>query len=298
LILAGTFTVPERSDPAPAVLMLPGSGQTDRDDNAKALAINAFPVLSAAIVEHGIATLRYDKRGVGASDGDFWTNSFDDLRDDAVAAVEWLRGRPEVDASRIVVLGHSEGALIATRIAAGPNHVAGVVLLAGSVKTGEQILIWQARKIADSLTGFNRLLLRALRIDVARSQRKALDRINASTRDVVRVQGRKINARWMRQFLAYDPAADLARIDVAVLAITGDRDIQVDPDDLETMSELVKGPFQALRPAGVTHLLRTERKPGVGGYKEQARRPVDARIVSAINEWLEGSIDGDPHARR
>jgi len=130
-------------------------------------------------------------------------------------------------------------------------------------------------------------MVRLLRIDPLKSQRKALNRIRSSQGPVVRVQGRKINAAWMRQFMAYDPAPDLAQVDVPVLAITGDRDLQVDPDDLDRMRHLVKGPFQALRSSGVTHLLRAEgSKRGLSGYKEQVRRPVDPRVVSAVTDWL------------
>ncbi|HEX7662189.1 MAG TPA: alpha/beta fold hydrolase [Pseudonocardiaceae bacterium] len=292
--LAGTFGVPERNEPVPAVLMLPGSGATDRNDNAKALAINAFPQFAAAIEQRGIATLRYDKRGVGASEGDDQTCGFDHRFTDAVAAVEWLRQQPEIDAARIVVLGHSEGASLAIRLAGGAAPVAGAILLAGSAQTGERTLLWQGRKIADSLTGFNKWLLRVLHIDVAKSQRKAFARINGCTADVIRVQGRKVNARWMREFLAYDPAIDLARVNVPVLAITGDHDLQVDPDDLDRMRELVHGPIQTLRLPGVTHVLRTEgEKRGLPGYREQARRPVDPRVISAVTGWLARITDDD-----
>jgi len=292
LSLAGTFAAPGSDLPAPAVLMLPGSGQTDRNDNAKPLPIDLFPPLSRALVEHGYATFRYDKRGVGSSDGDYWRSSFDDRLVDATAARGWLRDRPEVDASRVFVLGHSEGALLAIRLAAGPAPVSGVILLAGAARSGEQILTWQARQIADSLTGLNRWVLRILRIDIARSQRKAFARLRASSANVVRIQGRRINAAWMREFLDYDPAIDLAHIEVPVLAITGDRDIQTDPDDLDRMRRLVRGPFEAHRLPGVTHLLRTEAaKRGLRGYREQSRRPVDPRVASAILAWLQAITD-------
>ena len=287
LTLAGTFAAPAADGPVPAVLMLQGSGRTDRDDNAKALAVDVFPQLSAAIERHGLATFRYDKRGVGGSEGDYFGSDLDDLLTDAVAAVAWLRARPEVDAARVIALGHSEGAMLSARLAAGAAPVAGAVLLAGSAMTGEQILIWQGRQIAQSLTGISKWVIRLLRIDIVKSQRKALNRIRSSQGPVARVQGRKINAAWMRQFMAYDPAPDLARVEVPVLAVTGDRDLQVDPDDLDVMRGLVKGPFQALRLSGVTHLLRAEgSKRGLSGYKEQARRPVDPRVISAVTGWL------------
>ena len=287
LTLAGTFTVPADDGPVAAVLMLQGSGQTDRDANAKALKIDMFPQVSATIERQGIATFRFDKRGVGASEGEYFSSDFDDRLTDAVAAVEWLRARPEVDASRVIVLGHSEGAVVAVRLAAGAAPVAGAILLAGAAQTGEQILTWQGRQVADSLTGVTKWVVRLLRIDLVKSQRKALNRIRSSRADVMRIQGRKVNAAWVRQLMTYDPAPDLARVDVPVLAITGDRDLQVDPDDLNRMRDLVKGPFEGLLLPGVTHLLRTEgAKRGFAGYKEQVRRPVDPRVISAVTSWL------------
>jgi uncharacterized protein len=290
LTLAGTFAVPAADGPVATVLMLQGSGQTNRDANAKALKIDIFPQVSAAIERQGLATFRFDKRGVGDSEGEYFSSDFDDRLTDAIAAVEWLRARPEVDASRVIALGHSEGAMVAVRLAAGAAPVAGAILLAGAAQTGEQILTWQGRQIADSLTGVSKWVVRLLHIDLIKSQRKALNRIRSSSADVMRIQGRKMNAAWIRQLMIYDPAPELARVDVPVLAITGDRDLQVDPDDLDRMRGLIKGPFEDLRLPGVTHVLRTEgAKRGFAGYKEQVRRPVDPRVIAAVTGWLAGA---------
>lgn len=291
--LSGTFTVPQAVGRAPAVLMLPGSGQTDRDDNAKRLAINAFRPLARVLGERGFATFRYDKRGVGASEGDYWATGFDDQLTDAVAAVGWLASRSEVDPLRIFVLGHSEGALICVRLAAGGAPVAGIVLLAGSAMTGEQILLWQGRQIASTLKGFNKWLVSALHIDLVRSQQKNLDRLKAASGDVARIKFQKVNAKWMREFRGYDPAPDLAEVRVPVLAITGSKDIQVDPGDLERMAELIPGDFEAHVVLGVTHLLRIDPDDsGLQGYKSQARQPVDARIVEHVCDWLKRKANG------
>lgn len=298
--LAGTYTTPEITQPVPSVLFLPGSGQTDRDDNAKALAIKLFPALADAVTEHGFATLRYDKRGVGASEGDYFSSGFNDRLTDAVAAIDWLLAQGELDPAKVFAVGHSEGALIATRLAAGAagrDSIAGAVLLGGSVLAGEQTMRWQGRQVAGGLTGFNAWLVRVLRIDPVRSQQKSLDRLKATTGDVARISLKKYNAKWFREFLAYDPAPDFARIRVPVLAITGEKDIQVDPADLERMRELVHGDIETHRLSGVTHLMRTEgAKPGLSGYKEQVRRPVDPRLIELVTNWLEKeSHHGNAH---
>lgn len=288
--LAGCCTIPDRvAGTVPAVLMLPGSGQTDRDDNATKLAINLFPQLAETLDAAGFATLRYDKRGVGASGGDYWSSGFQDRLTDATAAVRWLATQEGVDASGLFVLGHSEGALVATRLAAGAAPIAGAVLLAGSAKSGEQTLLWQGTQIASTLTGINRWLIKLLHIDPQKSQRKALARIKATTGNTTRVQViQKINAKWMREFLAYDPTCDLAAVRVPVLAITGAKDLQVDPADLDRMRELIPGDFVSHVVPGVTHLLRGDPgEPSLRDYKRQIHEPIDPRVTDYIRTWLQ-----------
>ena len=166
--------------------------------------------------------------------------------------------------------------------------MAGAVLLAGGARTGEEELRWQAGRVIETLTGFNAFLIRLLRIDALKSQAKQLDKIKRSTADSYRVQLRKLNAKWMREFLAYDPAADLVRIKVPVLAITGAKDIQVDPANLERMTALLTAPFESHVVPDVTHLLRSETGPGgLATYKKQAQRPVDPRVLSLVGDWAQ-----------
>jgi len=294
LALAGTLTTPATKTPSPVVLMLPGSGQTDRNDNAKRLPVDLFPQLVPALTARGIATFSYDKRGVGASEGDYWSTGFNDTTADAAAAVAWLAQHPEVDSTRIFVLDHSEGALHAVRLAAGGAAVAGAILLAGSTKTGEEAMVWQGRTIASTLTGFNKALIRFLRVDVVKAQQKTLNRLKATTADVTRIQLQKINAKWMREFLTYDPTADLAKVQVPTLAITGEKDIQVDPSDLARMANLITQPFESHKIPGVTHLIRDDpNDAGLKGYKAQAARPVDGRVITLVAEWLKAHVDSE-----
>ena len=287
--LAGSFTGPVAHGPLPAVLLLAGSGQVDRDDNAPKLRIDALRQIAGSLALKGFASLRYDKRGVGASDGDYWKTGFYDLVADAGAALAWLRSQRDVDADRVFVLGHSEGALLATRLAASDAPTTGVILLAGSARSGEEILVWQAQRAAQGLRGVNRWLVDTLHIDVGTSQRKALEKITRTTDDSVRVQlVQRINAKWMRESLAYAPADDLSRIRVPVLAITGSRDIQVDPADLRLMAELVTSDFDAHEVPDLTHLLRADPgEPSLANYRRQVLRPVDRRVLQLIDEWLE-----------
>lgn len=286
--LAGTLLLPDGTGPFPAVLLVVGSGRCDRDENAGKLKIDSFRQIAAFLAEQGLASLRFDKRGVGASGGDFWSAGFGDNVADAAAGIAWLRTQEDIDAERVFALGHSEGALVATRLAASDDRLAGAVLLSGFARTGEECLVWQGRRVAEGMRGFNKWLLDLLHIDVVKAQAKALRKIKQSDKDVMRAQlVAKINAKWLREFLTYDPAEDFARIGVPVLAITGSKDIQTPPEDLKTMERLVRGDFEAHEVPELTHLLRTDPgQPSLSTYKEQVRRPVDATVLGLVGEWL------------
>ena len=285
--LAGTLAMPQSEAKLPVVLMLPGSGQTDRNNNAKQLRINFFPPLVAALAARGIASFRYDKRGVGASEGDYWSCGFHDLVADAQAAISYLATRPEIDPQRIFVLGHSEGAIVALNMAASEAGVSGAVLLAGSAKTGKETIVWQTQGIASSLTGLNKLILRLLRIDVVKGVSKNLARIQSVPGDWSRIQGRKVNAKWMREFLVHDPKLDLKKLRLPTLALTGSSDVQVDPADIALMAELAAPVLEGQVMDGLSHLFRQDKEVvGLKGYRKQAKQPLDPRAVEIVVEWL------------
>jgi pimeloyl-ACP methyl ester carboxylesterase len=286
--IAGTFSVPDSGSNLPAVLLIPGSGQIDRNENHKKLRLNLFNELSDYLTGKGFAVLRYDKRGIGSSSGDYWETGFYDNISDALSALEFLRNQNEIDASRIFLLGHSEGAFISTNIAGQGADISGIVLLAGGAHSGEETLKWQALKVVEGMKGLNKWLINIFHLDVAKSQQKQLDKIKKSTKDYYRIQMiSKLNAKWMREFLANNPAEDLPTISAPVLAITGSKDIQVDPEDLKLMEKLVKSPFEYHILPDVTHLLRKEEgAASISNYQKLVRDPIDERIPKIICNWL------------
>lgn len=141
--LAGTLTLPEGAGPFPAAILVSGSGPQDRDETI--VEHKPFHVLADHLTKAGFAVLRYDDRGVAESGGEFDTATTEDLTGDALAAFEYLRGRAEIDAGRIGIIGHSEGGLIAPWAAVRNQDVAWIVLLAGPGVNGEQILYSQGQ---------------------------------------------------------------------------------------------------------------------------------------------------------
>lgn len=283
--LAGTLALPDAA-PVAAALLVPGSGPVDRDSDHPRMRIGVTRALAHSLAGAGVASLRYDKRGVGRSGGDFLSAGLGDNMTDAAAALAALRERlPGVP---VVVVGHSEGAIIATRIAAEEPSLAGAVLLAAPAVVGERMLAWQTREIVSTLPGFVRGILRLLRIDLVARQRRNVERLRESTTDVIRLEGRRVNAKWHRELIAHDPTADLARIGMPVLAITGDHDLQVDPDDLERIAATVGGPVEIERPARLTHLLRRDAgdTASFGAYRSLVAKPVDPDLLQRVAGWV------------
>jgi hypothetical protein len=284
--LAGTLALPDTPGPVPAVLLAPGSGPLDRDSDHRRARFGVTRDLAHALAGAGLASLRYDKRGVGGTPGDWRRAGLYDGVDDLVRARAALAARPEVDGDRVVLAGHSEGALLAAAAAARGVPVAGLVLLAASARPGADLLRWQARQIAPTLPAPVRALLRLLRVDLERKVAANHERIRATTGDVARIGGVRVNARWTREFLAHDPRAGLATVSAPVLAITGGKDLQVPAADLDTIAATVSGPVEVLRIEDLTHTLR--RQPGrasMGAYRRELRRPVDAEVLARVVDW-------------
>jgi uncharacterized protein len=277
--------------PIAAALVITGSGRINRDSDARLrrtgvtlLRTGVTRQIAEALAEANVLTLRYDKRGVGASSGDYLRAGLTENLADARAGLRWLAARAA--GLPLLTVGLSEGTLHAARLAAD-DKVAGTVLLGAPARTGEQVMDWQIDKISQTLPRTVTAIMRITGGDFARTQHKRLARLAASTGDVIRMQGIRVNARWFREFLSYDPAADFARIEVPVLAITGGHDMQVPPEDVDAIGRLVRGPFDGHVVDGLSHLLRPDpRRAGPRGYRRAVREPVSPAVLSIITAWV------------
>jgi uncharacterized protein len=280
--LVGALARPDAPGPVPAALILNGSGPLDRDSNVKRQRLGVAPAIAAALAARGVASLRIDKRGVGESGGDHLTSGFDRETADAAAALAAVRGAPGIDPAAVVVIGHSAGATIAIRLAASDAALAGIVLLAGAARPGEEVMRDQSESIAASLRGLTRLVAGTL----VRRQERARRRLRESAEDVIRIDGRRLPARWLREFMGYDPAAHLRRVRCPVLAITGAKDLQVEPGDVARIGDLVGGAFEGEVPEDLTHVLRRHPgPPSLSTYRAQLREPVDPWLLGRVADW-------------
>ena len=180
------------------------------------------------------------------------------------------------------VIGHSAGATIGVRLASRSDWLAGLVLLSGSISSGEEVMRWQSARIAASMRWFERLRTRPF----LREQERVRRLLQASEGDVVSIDGNELPARWYREFMAYEPVRDLPAVRCPVLAVTGRKDLQVDPSDVERMREFVAGPVEGETPAALTHLLRRQSgRHGLDTYAAQLTAPMDADLVERIAFW-------------
>ncbi len=241
VVLGGVFTRPIQGGPFPAVLLIPGSGPQDRDETVAGH--KPFLVLAAYMTRCGIAVLRVDDRGTGTSTGDFSKATTRDLASDAEAGVRYLLGRPDVDPKHVGLIGHGEGAIIAPMLAVKMPEVAFVVLLAAPAVPGEQILLAQrehaeqaAHLPATQITQDQKIA--AMLFDMVRQGKterdlnRALSKEDQAQPEIVaqwKNQIPRLEAPWLRFFLSYDPAPALAKVKCPVLALEGEKDMDVIP---------------------------------------------------------------------
>jgi hypothetical protein len=242
IVLAGTLTLPKGEGPFPAVLLISGSGPQDRDESMASH--RPFLLLADALTRKGIAVLRCDKRGVGKSTGNPDSATTMDLAADSKAALAYLKSRKEVDATRIGLLGHSEGAIIAPYLA-GHSKVKWLVLLAAPATDGEQTLLNQSELIGragglseeqlDASLGFDKAAYALVRKekDPTALAEKLVALVKESGLDAalppaaLETQLRMLTSPWFRFFLDYDPLPNLKAVSCSVLALYGQKDLQV-----------------------------------------------------------------------
>lgn len=293
--LAGTICLPAESGVFPCVLMIHGSGPLDRDENTPHLKIDAFNTIAHHLAEKGFASLRYDKRGCGKSGGSFDAAGFYDLVQDGMAAYRFLTTHSNINKEKVFLLGHSEGSMIAPKICLSYADIAGLILLGVQVKRLEDGLKYQAKLLTDDVQkgkGFprfvNRLMWKIMRYDPIKTQQAIFEKAKKTDRDSFRYKGQKINAKWLREHIEYDPKYTMCNVNCPILSITGDKDIQVDPQDAALVADLAKGPVEYHIVSNLTHILRPDDcPPSIFNYKKLLKQGIDQRVLEFISAWLQ-----------
>ena len=275
--LAGTLTLPRAPGPFPAAVLLSDSGPHDRDESI--VGHRPFLVLADHLTRKGIAVLRFDKRGIGKSTGDYANATTEDFAGDAEAALVYLKTRKEVDPKKTGLIGHGEGGVIAPLVAAHSSDVAWIVLLAGPGLNGEDTLLLQSELILKTAgvddeqiaktREFNKQTYALVRQekDTATLQAKLSDLVENSGMSAslppaaLQSQVRLMVSPWFRFSLDYDPVPTLQKTVCPVLALNGEKDLQVAPK--ENLAKIQKAlqdggnkDFQTAELPGLNHLFQ------------------------------------------
>ena len=306
--LAGTLSLPSGEGRFPAVVLVSGTGHNTRDEDVWGHKV--FLVLADALNRKGFAVLRYDKRGVGGSSGDYDAATTADFASDAEAAVAWMKTQPRIDARRIGVLGHSEGGIIAPAVAAADKSVAFVVMIAGPCIRGDRLFVLQSAMTAKAYGAPDNYIARRKVFDQqlynailsAPSESAALDR--AKELVAQGVADKLVDANeaesllkddtrpWERYFLAYDPAPTLARLTVPVLVLNGSLDVQVPAkENLAAAREALRNNSNAavIELPGMNHLLQ-DAKTGAPSEYNDIEETMSPAALKLITVWLSRNV--------
>jgi fermentation-respiration switch protein FrsA (DUF1100 family) len=323
--LAGTLTIPKVASPAapvPGVVLVSGSGPQDRDETI--FGHKPFLVLADALTRGGIAVLRYDDRGVGGSGGDFGSATTFEFATDADAATEYLKSVPEVDSSKVGLIGHSEGGLVAPIVARWQREqgdpetmLAFAVMLAGPGVPGDALIRLQMRRLLEAsgvdeadlqpvLESQAKLIEAAKAGDMAEMRQAARDLAAAQSaiavedsidEDVLLASAEatvaQMQSPWMRTFLSIDPRPLLVEMRIPTLALVGSLDRQVDPDQnlpaIEAALRLGGAPFRARRVDGVNHLFQPAKTGGIDEYGS-IETTFDPATLAEIVAWVRDTM--------
>ncbi len=297
-MLAGTLSQPSGTPREgskgrfPAVVLVGGSGAIDRDETVAGISV--FGLLASPLADAGNYVLRYDKRGIGQSGGRAETASLQDFADDVAAVVRFLRKREDVDPKRIVLVGHSEGALVSLIAASRDEDLAGVVLAACPSGSGGELVLQQQAYLLQKM-------------NLPEAERVASIELQERIQAAVLGQGKwdnipeplrkQADTVWFQSFLRFTPASVMPKVKQPLLILQGDIDRQVPPHHADKLAELArarkKAPAEAvtlIKLDGVNHLLVKGKTGDMDEYGSLAGQAIDGRLITALLDWL-GKID-------
>jgi pimeloyl-ACP methyl ester carboxylesterase len=312
--LAGTLTLPKKEGNFPAVILITGSGAQNRDEEI--MGHKPFLVLADFLTKNGIAVLRYDDRGVGKSTGDFETATTQDFATDADAAFQYLKTRKEINKNKIGLAGHSEGGAIAPIVAVKNPDAAFIVLMAGPAIAGDEVMMLQNYMLGKAdgmpeeeltkLGGINRKVYDIIKQEsnTNEMQTKMHALLNAELKPLfvskgipqsnidqyINMQISGLISPWYVNFMKYDPAPTLEKVKCPILAINGDKDLQVAAmANLNAIKRIAEKSgnkkVTTKQLPGLNHLFQESDKglPSEYGTIEQTISPV---ALNEISGWI------------
>jgi pimeloyl-ACP methyl ester carboxylesterase len=312
--LAGTLTTPKGEGPFPLVVFISGSGPQNR--NSELFGHKPFWVIADYLTRHGIAVFRYDERGIGASKGDFQAATTVDLASDTRAIVEYLE-KQDLPISRIGLIGHSEGGIIAPIVANESSAVQFIVLLAAPGVTGQEILLAQsalilekagtpqeeiARQVQFAESLYDLVLNTPMEEELDYEQLKEIsllfyDQAGKELKEQYDTferfyftQSSVLSSKWMRFFIGYDPQPALQKLNIPVFALNGSLDLQVPvKENLQAIQRALElAPtieFELKEVPGLNHLFQSAETGHPNEYAE-IEETFNESVLQMVATWV------------
>lgn len=315
ITLAGTLTLPSKTEKSPVVVLISGSGAQNRDEEL--FGHKPFLVIADYLTRNGIGVLRFDDRGTGASTSNKKSPTSADLANDVEAAVSYLMTKSQIDKKNIGLIGHSEGGLIAPMVAQRNMNVAFIILLAGPGLRGDKLLELQTMAVTkangasdeliERMLKFNKgtydLVLNSndsekLKIDLENYLQKAFKENPDFTpgfsteqlNSYIKVSVAQMTAPWMKFYIKYDPYPTLTKLKIPVLALNGAKDTQVAPkENLEAIrkafDESGNKKLTAIELPNLNHLFQ-ESTTGSPTEYPKIEQTFSPTALEQMNSWI------------
>lgn len=296
--LAATLTLPQGAGPFPAAILITGTGPQDRDETIEGH--KPFAIWADALTRRGVAVLRYDDRGVAGSTGVFAAATQRDFASDVKAALTWLVARPEIDAARIGLIGHSEGATFAELAIEDGARPAWLVALAGPALSGGETITAQVEQIAHAsgmsaeAVARNVALQRRLMQTLA-SHAEDADAARLALEPLLLESGRSpaeaaqlataMSGDWYRGMVALDPADAIRAIRAPMLAVFGGKDLQVPADQNAAALSRHKPDAEVVVLPGLNHLFQPA-ETGLPTEYGQIETTLDPSVIETVVDWV------------
>ncbi|CAM4124586.1 alpha/beta hydrolase family protein [Gillisia limnaea] len=308
--LAGTLTIPKLSQKKPpVVILISGSGPQDRDESF--MTHKPFFVLSDYLTRRGIAVLRYDDRGFGESTGNFAEGTTADFATDVLSAIEFLKNHPQIDKSKIGLIGHSEGAIISPMVANQSIDVGFIVMLAGTGTTGKFVSYSQSidsrnfpvpdqKQFEDYVKEAIDIASSEIETDSVKEDLTTFYQNSEMLKSLLPVDVNKeefiqnlVTARttpWIRYFYNYNPVDEIKKIKIPALALYGSKDTQVPPKyHLQQVKEALAASKsknqEVVLLEGLNHIFQ-ESKTGLTSEYAQLEQTFAPAALETIGDWI------------
>lgn len=313
--LAGVLTLPSKEGNFPAVVLISGSGPQNRDEEI--MGHKPFLVLSDYLTRQGFAVLRYDDRGIAGSDGEFAKSTSRDFANDVKTVVAYLKTRKEINVKKIGLIGHSEGGAIAPLVASETKDIAFLILMAGTGVSGGDLLLAQQQEVGkvygqsaedlkhtkDFFTGAFAIISEKLYPESKKTKLTAYVKKAIKTNpkfaipkdmtesDFVNSQVDQLLTPWMEYFIMYNPATALQKVTCPVLALNGDKDVQVPADmNLSAIDAALKKAgnthYETKKLTGLNHLFQ-ECQTGSPEEYVQSEQTISPIALDEMGKWLQ-----------